>query len=46
MIKDEQLVKNYFNGDEEAIAILINRYLKEVYLYFSNALTILLRLKI
>ena len=38
MIKDEQLVKNYLNGDEEAIAILINRYLKEVYLYFLKRL--------
>ncbi|HON22050.1 MAG TPA: sigma factor [Candidatus Paceibacterota bacterium] len=38
MIKDEQLIKNYLGGDEEAITILINRYLKEVYLYFLKRL--------
>ncbi|MDD3614517.1 MAG: sigma-70 family RNA polymerase sigma factor [Candidatus Pacebacteria bacterium] len=38
MIKDEQLIKNYLGGDEEAISILINRYLKEVYLYFLKRL--------
>jgi len=28
---DQQLIESYFDGDEAALAVLVNRYLKPVY---------------